>query len=429
MSCIFDKSRPCGSKTRAKNRYTRDELENMAKDYGIENYKTKTMDTLCSEIGGHAPYPTPSGHPSGAAQKGKSVKSKSPKSVKGKSPKGKSIQSKTCNFDATRPCGSKAKGKNKYSRAELEKVALSCGLKGVKSKTMDVLCKSISMKLGVKPISAKPISPKKKVEKNNATCHDMIKKFIDKYKDELIGWISEKDKPQYKLFVAGGYGIKTVLEDKYHVHGKIKTKDLDLTVSNHDSKMSINKCFEFWVKKMNEFFAENGKKSFKMKTVYLGKSWVPGFKYYRYYLINTSYNGVDFIDLAIGDIQITKSMMDVPLSKQVGLPIKTEACYLKEFLTLVYMENVPGVSGHAYGKRNPVTGQYAAKGQKDINNSKLLCNYVTKGDNVPNEGVSPGKKQKYKKYCKLLAEITIDELVKMKKADRDKYFGMLSEIV
>ena len=28
MNCIFDKSRPCGSKTRAKNRYTRDELEN-----------------------------------------------------------------------------------------------------------------------------------------------------------------------------------------------------------------------------------------------------------------------------------------------------------------------------------------------------------------------------------------------------------------
>ena len=35
MSCKFDKSRPCGSKTRAKNRYTRDELEIMAKECGI----------------------------------------------------------------------------------------------------------------------------------------------------------------------------------------------------------------------------------------------------------------------------------------------------------------------------------------------------------------------------------------------------------
>lgn len=39
------------------------------------------------------------------------------------------------------------------------------------------------------------------------------------------------------------------------------------------------------------------------------------------------------------------------------------------------------------------------------------------------------KKQKYKKYCKLLYEITMDELVKMKKSDRDEYFSMLSEIV
>ena len=393
MSCKFDKSRPCGSKTRAKNRYTRDELEIMAKECGIEKYKTKTMDVLCYEIG---------------SQKEKSIKGKSPKSVKGKSPKS---VNKTCNFDVSRPCGSKVKGKNKYNRAELEKVALSCGFKGVKSKTMDVLCKSISMKLGVKSI-IKPASPKK-TEK--LSCHDMIQKFKDKYKQELIGWLSEKDKPDYKIFVAGGYGIKTVLEDKYHVHGKIKTKDLDLTVSIHDSKMFVNKCFEFWVQKMNDFFAENGKKNFKMKTVYLGKSWVPGFKYYRYYLINTSYNGDDFIDIAIGDMPITKLMMDIPLSKQVGLPIKTEACYLKEFLTLVYMENVPGVSNHTYGKRNPVTGQYATKGQKDIFNSKLMCDY--------------DKKEKYKKYCKLLYEITIEELVKMKKVDRDKYFSMLSEIV
>ena len=279
MNCIFDKSRPCGSKTRAKNRYTRDELETIAKNCGIENYKTKNMDILCSEIGGHTPYKTPSGYPTGTAQtvklpksvKVKSIKGKSPKSIKVKSIKGKSPKSikgkspKICNFDASRPCGSKAKGKNKYSRAELEKVALSCGIKGVKSKTMDVLCKSISMKLGVK-------SPVKKIEsKKLITCNDMIQKFKDKYKDDLIGWLSEKDKPQYKIFVAGGYGIKTVLEDKYKVHGKIKTKDLDLTVSNHDSKMSINKCFDFWVKKMNDFFAENGKKNFKIKTVYLGK--------------------------------------------------------------------------------------------------------------------------------------------------------------
>lgn len=416
MNCFLDKSRPCGSKTRAKNRYTRDELEMMAQHCGIEHYKTKNMDVLCSEIA-KSPNPKPKTKSPNPKPKSKSPQVKShQKIVKPKTP-----QVKSCDFDTSRPCGTKAKGKNKYSRAELEKVALKCGIKGVKSKTMDILCKSISTKLNspgggsVKVHSVKPKKTKPKSPKVDISCHDMIKKFKAKYKDELIGWLSEKEKPNYKLFVAGGYGIKTVLEDKYNVHGKIKTKDLDLTVSVHDSKMTPTMCFLYWVDKMNDFFKENGKKNFKINTVNLGQGWVPGFKYYRYYLINTSYKGDDFVDLAIGDMPITKTMMDIPLSNQVGLPIKTESCYLKEFLTLIYMENVPGVSWHAYGKRNPITGQYALKGQKDIFNSKLMCDY--------------DKKKTYKKYCKLLYEITIDKLKEMKKADRDKYFGMLSEIM
>jgi hypothetical protein len=414
MNCIFDKSRPCGSKTRAKNRYTRTELEILAQSCGILNYKTKTMDELCLEI----------------------AKSKSPVKQLIKSPPTQVItkikKSKpSCNFDYKRPCGSKAKGSNKYSRKELEKVAKECGIKGTTTKTMDKLCTEISNKLGVglKIKSLKTKSPKivkkPKSPKQDISCHDMIKIFKTKFQNELIGWMSNTDKPDYKIFVAGGYGIKTVLEDKYNIHGKVKTRDLDLTVSVKDSKMTPTQCFNFWVKKMNDFFAEYGKKNFKIKTVYLGQSWVPGFKYYRYYLINTSYKGDDFIDLAIGDIPITKTMMDIPLSKQVGLPIKSEVCYLKEFLTLVYMENVPGVSGHAYGKRNPVTGQYAQKGQKDIHNSKLMCDYVAKNDN----NLSLSKKTKYKKYCKLLYDITIDDLKKMKKTERDKYFSMLSEIM
>lgn len=422
MNCIFDKSRPCGSKTRAKNRYTRTELENLAQNCGIVNYKTKTMDELCTEIakfqGGHL-----------------LKKSKSPVKQLTKSIKNIKLDNlKNCSFDNTRPCGTNAKGVNKYSRKELEKVAKECGIKGTTTKTMDKLCTEISNKLGVelkvkslKKNKSPKIVKKPKSPKQDISCHDMIKIFKTKFKNELIGWISNTDKPDYKMFVAGGYGIKTVLEDKYNIHGKVKTRDLDLTVSVKESKFSPSQCFNFWVKKMNDFFAEYGKKNFKMKTVNLGyhDGWVPGFKYHRYYLINTSYKGDDFIDLAIGDIPITKTMMDIPLSKQVGLPIKTEVCYLKEFLTLVYMENVPGVSSHAYSKRNPVTGQYAQKGQKDIHNSKLMCDHVAKNDN----NLSLSKKNKYKKYCKLLYDITIDDLKKMKKEERDKYFSMLSEIV
>lgn len=46
---VFDPSRPCGSKTRAKNRYTKADLIELAKAYGI-NPKGKTMNKLCQEL-------------------------------------------------------------------------------------------------------------------------------------------------------------------------------------------------------------------------------------------------------------------------------------------------------------------------------------------------------------------------------------------
>jgi len=51
--------------------------------------QTQKKAKVKSPIGGVAPYTTPSGHPSGAAQKGKSPKVKSPKKCSDKSPKAK----------------------------------------------------------------------------------------------------------------------------------------------------------------------------------------------------------------------------------------------------------------------------------------------------------------------------------------------------
>lgn len=52
MTCKIDRNRPCTSKSRSKNRYTRKDLEELAKKCGITNIRQKTMDMLCKEIAG-----------------------------------------------------------------------------------------------------------------------------------------------------------------------------------------------------------------------------------------------------------------------------------------------------------------------------------------------------------------------------------------
>jgi hypothetical protein len=49
-SCYLKSDRPCDSKNRKPNRYSRKELEILAKKCNITNYTKKTMDELCSEL-------------------------------------------------------------------------------------------------------------------------------------------------------------------------------------------------------------------------------------------------------------------------------------------------------------------------------------------------------------------------------------------
>jgi hypothetical protein len=48
--------RPCGTKFRGANRYTRGELVAIAKTLGIQNISKKNMDVLCKEIAEHAKH-------------------------------------------------------------------------------------------------------------------------------------------------------------------------------------------------------------------------------------------------------------------------------------------------------------------------------------------------------------------------------------
>jgi hypothetical protein len=178
--------------------------------------------------------------------------------------------------------------------------------------------------------------------------------------------------------------------------------------------MNADKCFDYWIKKINIFCNKYGSKDFNVKVLNLQKSYVPVFKYQRNYIISIKYKKDEFIDIAITNYKIPKSMVDIPTSTKVQLPLKTEEYYLIEFLGLVYMENTPHVNPYVYYKRNPITGIYHEKGKKDIMKSKFLCNYT--------------KKQRYAKYCELIKNITIEKYKKMSKKDRDSYFILLNNI-
>lgn len=241
----------------------------------------------------------------------------------------------------------------------------------------------------------------------------MFENFKNFFHTDLIGFLTT-DNPKFRMVISGSFGVKTVLEHKHGVVGRIKTGDVDFTLSTYKSTMTAKECKKYWEHKLELFFKEYGADQFKIKLLNLRHSRVPIFKYNRDYVLSIEFKGQEFVDIAITNYPITKAMVDRKLSLELGLPLKQEEYYLHEFLGLIYMENVPSVEPYVYGKRNPISGLYPAKGTKDIMNSKMLCGHV--------------KKKRYLKYCGMLENITIDKLRAMPKKQRDKYFKSLGDL-
>jgi len=247
----------------------------------------------------------------------------------------------------------------------------------------------------------------------------MFARFKEYMRDDLLGFLhihGSTQKHMFRVVTAGGYGIKTLLETKHGLYGKVKTGDVDLTVSTYKCTMTPLECFQYWSKKLHAFFAaQENPDDFKVQVVNFNHAYVPVMDFHREYVIMVSYKDDDFVDIAITDQKITFDMLDKRTSLKAGLPVKKEEYYLKEVLSLIYMENVPGVNEYSYKKRNPVTGMIRSKGIKDIQRSKLLC--------------AVKKNELYKEYCKLLQDLTLTKLRRMPAAKRDMYFVELRNVI
>ena len=245
----------------------------------------------------------------------------------------------------------------------------------------------------------------------------IFNRFKEYFRDDLIGYIKKpKQKPHFKVITSGGYGLKTLLEIKHQIYGKVITDDMDFTISTHNTYLTSIECYNYWHKKITEFINRQDEPSyFSIQTINLKHEYIPVMKFHRDFVIIIKYKEHEFIDIAITDLNINNHMLDTKASLLAGIPLKKEQYYLKEFLSLIYMENVTGVNPYCYYKRNPVTGKLPCKGLKDIDRVQLLC--------------SINKIKLYKVYCKLIMNISFDRLKSMEKRERNKYFKELKKIL
>lgn len=155
----FDPTRPCSSKSKKPDRYTRTELETVAKSYDIQDIQKKTMDKLCTEL-----------------------KSMSQKQATPKPTTTPVIEKQKIFTILGKPCGTKFAKSGGYTRKELVELAEKYKVENVKKKNMDKLCQEIQAHLPSPPTMIGSVlqslknaaayvitgSPKTKTTKQNA---------------------------------------------------------------------------------------------------------------------------------------------------------------------------------------------------------------------------------------------------------------------
>jgi hypothetical protein len=314
--------------------------------------------------------------------------------------------------------------KKKKTRLEaiqcLQKSFSNCNIQ-VSANKMNEIMKIVDIENLIIPSSIKDISFKSstsnKVISPVDDKNEKYKSFISLFQRDLLGFVNNTyDKPLMRAFVPGGFGLSMLFEHRYNKKDKIRPGDLDITVSINDSLLSAKECKRYLINKCTEFVNNDDDPSnYKMSVIDFKENFNSILGMSRFTHIALTYKGDDLIDFVITDRKIDNTEIDKEVSNKCGLPIKKEIGYLFEYFKIIYMENVPGVDNYCYLKRNPVTGKFSCKGQKDIERVKLLCKY--------------SKNILYQKYCKMVRKLNIENLKRMTKAERDEVFLELRQIL
>jgi hypothetical protein len=252
---------------------------------------------------------------------------------------------------------------------------------------------------------------------NTVPSHEeALHNFIEYFKTDMTEYLNNNNhKHKFRSVVVGGYGLKLLLENSYKLENTIKSKDLDITISSYKSKYTDEETLKYILNKLVSFIRlQPNSKDYKVSII-LGSLFVPVLNYTRKAIIMVSYKYNEFVDIAITDAKITKSIINKPISIKCGLPLKTINEYLLELLTIIYRSNVLNVSPEVYDKRNPVSGYQSQKGMQDIDRAKLICN-------LP-------KIVKYKKYCNFIKTVSKSKLLTTTPQQRSSFFSALGSLL
>lgn len=252
---------------------------------------------------------------------------------------------------------------------------------------------------------------------NTTPSHEeALHNFIEYFKADMTEYLqNNNNKHKFRSVVVGGYGLKLVFENNYKLENTIKSKDLDITISSYKSLYSDEEILKYVLNKLVSFIRlQPNSKDYKLSIIQ-GSLFVPILNYTRKAIIMVSYKYNEFVDIAITDAKITKSIIDKSTSLKCGLPLKTIDEYLLELLTIIYRSNVLHVSPEVYEKRNPVSGYQSQKGIQDIDRAQLICN-------LPNI-------VKYEKYCNFIKAISKSKLLTSTPEQRSSFFSALASLL
>jgi hypothetical protein len=225
----------------------------------------------------------------------------------------------------------------------------------------------------------------------------IVDKFIEFFRDELR-----------ETVINGGYGIKKILENRYHLFDLIDTKDIDVMVGGCTLD-NLSSIMQKWNDKIDIFLKMIGNPNIKKTFKNFKGKFYPQFNYNGYKEITISYIDTDLIDVMFTNYIIKDEILDKTQSKKANLPLKKLEYYLEDLLKLVYQINVDGINHDLYKKRNPIHGTKKDKGKKIMYRAKLICNIL---ENKP----------KYKNRCSIIKSITDNDLMKSN-AEKSELFS------
>lgn len=250
----------------------------------------------------------------------------------------------------------------------------------------------------------------------NPSHDESLSNFIEYFRSDMTEFLRNNTyKNKFRSVVVGGYGLKLLLDNKYQLGNKIKSKDLDITISSYKSAYNDDQIIQYVLNRILSFVrSQPNPKDYKVSIIQ-GSLHVPILNYTRKAIIMISYKYQEFVDIAITDAKILKSIIDKSNSVKCGLPLKTINEYLLELLTIIYRSNVLNVSPELYEKRNPVSGYQSHKGIQDIDRAKLIC--------------SLPQLRKYKYYCIFINKISKTKLLTTTPQERSLFFGALRSLL